>query len=106
MKNKSILIGIALLALVIVACAATSFTTPGAPAETVLPPTNTAFAPSDATPTATTVVAVPPTNAVATALPLPPTPTSGPGQSVVVYQIHMSDQSKGWGLVLRCSPYA
>jgi photosystem II stability/assembly factor-like uncharacterized protein len=96
MKKDFRLIGIAILGFVLMACIATSVTRPEAPVATVPPATNTAFAPDGATPTATAAVVVPPTD-VATALPLPPTQTSSPGQAVAVYQVQMLDQTNGWG---------
>jgi photosystem II stability/assembly factor-like uncharacterized protein len=97
MKKKSLLICIALMGFVLVACIATSVTTQEIPTATVLPPTNTAFVPNAAPPTATAVIVVPTTNAAATAMPVLPAQPVVSGSPVALYQIQMLDPSNGWG---------
>jgi photosystem II stability/assembly factor-like uncharacterized protein len=90
MKKLYPFLGICLLAGFLFACGLSTLpvspTAPASPAVTVLSPTATPFPPATAT-------AAPP----ATATPLPSTATATPGLPVFIDQIHMLDETHGWG---------
>ena len=97
MKKAFRLLVICLVFFILTACIVLSDVTP-APSAPPVQPTNTAFAPA-ATTFSPTDTAIPPTNTAAspTNTVIPPTETSVPGQAVAISQIHMLDQTNGWG---------
>ncbi len=84
MKKTLRLLVICPLLVFLAACIGLSSVTPPPPTVPAQLPTNTAFSPG--------VTTLPPTEVV-----IPPTETPAPGLPVVIYQLHMLDQSNGWG---------
>jgi photosystem II stability/assembly factor-like uncharacterized protein len=93
MEKTLRLLVISLLVIFLTACIAVTSLTPVPPTVPALPPTKTAFSPG-VTVLPPTTTAVLPTDTV-----IPPTETHVPGQAAAIYQIHMLDQTNGWGWI-------